>query len=73
MKGMLGFVILVLVIIGFLLLSPGKEYPPLPADKIHAGVAESSCMDCHGPGKSDALKKSHPPKFECDKCHKRKT
>jgi hypothetical protein len=27
---------------------------------------------CHGPGMQYEIKKTHPPKFECLKCHRRK-
>ena len=72
MKGIFGFILIGLVIVGFLLLFPGKEYPPLPNDDTHRAAVESACMTCHGPGKANALKQSHPPKFECGKCHKTK-
>jgi hypothetical protein len=66
------FVIFILVIVGVLLLFPGKKYPPMPDDQVHrAAKDEKACMECHGPGKKDAMKKSHPPKFECFKCHER--
>ncbi len=73
MKGKLSFIIFVVAVLGLLLFYTftGKEYPPIPSDDFHRGVtAEAGCMGCHGPGKKYAMKKTHPPKFECFKCHK---
>jgi hypothetical protein len=70
MKSAVGFVIFVAVVVGLLLLFPGKTYPPIPDDDFHKALGDnSSCMDCHGPGKKNELKKTHPPKFDCLKCH----
>ena len=44
----------------------------LPGDKVHSITEISECSTCHGPGKQYQLKPSHPPKFECFKCHKLK-
>jgi hypothetical protein len=71
MKNMLGFIIFALVVSGLLFLLSSKKYPPLPNDKVHTAIIkDSACFDCHGPGKQYQLKPSHPPKFECSKCHK---
>jgi len=73
MRSILGFIIFVLVIIGTLLFFSGKEYPRIPDDGFHAGVNDAAaCVACHGPGKQYKIKKKHPPKFECLKCHRRK-
>jgi hypothetical protein len=70
MKSVFGFVIFVAAVVGFLLLFPGKTYPPIPDDDFHKALGDnSSCMDCHGAGKKNELKKTHPPKFDCLKCH----
>ncbi len=73
MKGKWGFIIFVVAVVGILLVYTftGKEYPPIPRDGNHRGVSnEAACMECHGAGKKYAMKKAHPPKFECLKCHK---
>jgi len=71
-KGGLVFIIFVLFVIGFLFLLPGKQYAPLPDDYSHRESGDiTGCMNCHGRGKQNELKKAHPPKFECFKCHKR--
>ncbi len=73
MKNTLIFVAFVLVVLGMLFAISGKRVPPplIPDDVIHETVNDvSACMNCHGPGKSAAMKKAHPPKFECLKCHK---
>jgi hypothetical protein len=73
MKSFMGFVIFVVVIVVVLLMFPGKEYPRIPDDAFHRGITDvAACMDCHGPGRQYEIKKSHPPKFECLKCHRRK-
>ncbi len=49
-----------------------KRYPQVPGDDIHKVLEISNsaaCMECHGPGKKAAFKESHPPKFDCVKCH----
>lgn len=73
MKSTIGFVVFVLVVIGLLYSISGKRYPRIPDDVLHRDVQTDSgaaCMECHGPGKKSALKDTHPPKFECLKCHK---
>ena len=72
MKSILGFIIFALVVVGILIFFSGKEFGRIPQDGLHAGISDAAaCMDCHGPGKKNELKKAHPPKFECFKCHKR--
>jgi hypothetical protein len=73
MKGKLGFLVFVVAVVGLLLLYTftAEEFPRLPADSIHmTAMAPHACMECHGAGKKDAIKKTHPPKFDCPKCHK---
>ena len=71
MKSIVGFIVFVAVVVGLLLLFPGKTYPPIPDDQYHKVIRDNAaCEECHGPGKKDELKKDHPPKFECLKCHR---
>ncbi|MGD0283783.1 MAG: hypothetical protein ABSB95_15655 [Dissulfurispiraceae bacterium] len=73
MKSTIGFIIFVLVTVGLLFSISGKRYPRIPDDIIHRNVQLNStapCMECHGAGRNAALKETHPPKFECFKCHK---
>ncbi len=73
MKGKWGFIIFVAAVVGILLVYTftGKEYPAIPSDDLHRGVTDTAgCMGCHGQGKKYEMKKTHPPKFECFKCHK---
>jgi hypothetical protein len=73
MKGKMSFIIFVVAVVGLLLLYTftSEEFPRLPSDNIHrTAMAAEACMACHGPGKKDAIKKTHPPKFDCPKCHK---
>ncbi len=72
MKNTLIFVVFVLVVLGLLFTVSGKRVPPplIPDDGLHALNDVSACMNCHGPGKSAAMRKAHPPKYECFKCHK---
>jgi hypothetical protein len=66
------FIIFVMIVVGFLFLLPGKQYAPIPDDGLHKAAGDvAACMKCHGPGKKNELKKTHPPKYECFKCHKR--
>ena len=70
MKKSLGFIMFAFAVFGLLFLLSSKKYPPLPNDKVHAAITkDAACFDCHGPGKQYPLKPSHPPKFECFKCH----
>lgn len=73
MKNTLTFIAFVMIVLGLLFVVSGKRVPPpfIPVDALHEGVTDvSACLDCHGQGKSAAMKKVHPPKFECFKCHK---
>ncbi len=73
MKGKWGFLVFVAVVLGLLLVYTftGREYPLMPADDVHRDAKDvASCMKCHGAGKKYEMKKTHPPKFECFKCHK---
>ncbi len=81
MKNYFVFILFVLIIIGALYLLSGGDYSLVPADKDHAGITDYEvCMECHpmesagsnaagGPGKEISMTQSHPPKFECFKCH----
>jgi len=71
MKNTLGFVIFSLAVLGLLFSLSAEKYPPLPRDEVHATMTDTAvCFACHGPGKNFPQKPSHPPKFECLKCHK---
>jgi hypothetical protein len=66
------FAVFVVLVIGFLLSISSTKYSDIPDDADHAGITDAeACMKCHGPDKKDALKDTHPPKYECMKCHKR--
>jgi cytochrome c553 len=72
-KQTLVFIVLVLLILGFLYAVSGKRVPPplIPADSRHVEKSDAAvCMGCHGPGKEAPLKAKHPPKYECFKCHR---
>lgn len=73
MKNTLIFIVFVLLVLGLLHVISGKRIPPplIPENEIHESLNDSLiCMNCHGPDKDAALKKNHPPKRECFKCHK---
>lgn len=73
MKSALGFVILVILVLGALFLLPRRKWPPMPNDAAHcASITVADCRQCHAPGKVAPLKSSHPPKLHCFKCHKMK-
>ncbi len=75
MKNTLIFIAFVLIVLGLLYAVSGKRVPPplIPDDNLHIALNDASgCMDCHGPDKKASLRKAHPPKFECLKCHKAK-
>lgn len=68
-----------LAILGFLLDAPPETTKPLPHDQNHERFmamdkkeAEQHCESCHGPGKEAPLSPTHPPKYRCLFCHKRK-
>ncbi|MDA8078540.1 MAG: hypothetical protein M0Z79_06325 [Nitrospiraceae bacterium] len=72
MKNTVIFVVFMLVVVGFLYSISGKRYSQIPSDARHRVADEAAlCMECHGQGNPDALKKEHPPKYECFTCHKR--
>jgi hypothetical protein len=63
----------------FLLQAPPETTRPLPHDPDHERFmtmgkkeAEQFCESCHGPGKQKPLPATHPPKYRCLFCHKRK-
>ena len=73
MKSTIGFIIFVLMIVLVLHAISGNRYSQIPGDDIHKPLEVSNsaaCMACHGFGKKAALKETHPPKFDCFKCHK---
>ncbi|MBZ0157993.1 MAG: hypothetical protein K8I29_17490 [Alphaproteobacteria bacterium] len=73
MKSTAAFIIFVLAVLGLLFFLSGKRHPRVPNDAAHGAVALSdstACMECHWQGKRAPLKASHPPKYECQKCHK---
>lgn len=73
MKSSIIFIVFVLAVLGFLFAISGKKYPQMPADTDHIGVTDIAlCMECHGKGMQYAQRLTHPPKFECLKCHKQK-
>lgn len=73
MKSTLGFIVFVLVVVGLLFSISGKRYPQIPDDADHrAATNTTACMECHGPSQKHQMKTTHPPKYECFKCHKPK-
>jgi len=75
MKGTLIFLVFVLAVLGLLSIISGKRVPPpfVPQDSQHISLNDPrACLECHGPDKGAPLKKAHPPKRECLKCHKAK-
>jgi len=73
MKNTLIFIVFVLAVIGILSIFSGTRSPRIPEDDRHKGIVENkACLECHGPDKEAALKKTHPPKYECLLCHKTK-
>jgi len=73
MKNTIIFILFVLAVTGFLFSISGKKYPQMPADTDHSGVTDTAiCLGCHDAGKVYPRKETHPPKFECLKCHKQK-
>ena len=75
MKGTLIFLVFVLAVLAFLSIISGKRVPPpfIPQDSKHSVLNDPTvCLQCHGPDKAAPLKKTHPPKRECLRCHKAK-
>jgi hypothetical protein len=74
-----GFVIVGLAILFFLLNAPEETTAKLPQDDVHAEFhaiqskkeAEKSCTDCHSESGIAPLSENHPPKYRCLFCHKR--
>lgn len=75
--------ILFAVICGLIFLAlyfaPPETTHPLPHDQNHERFmtmkkkeAERFCEACHGQGREAALPPTHPPKYRCLFCHKRK-
>jgi hypothetical protein len=63
----------------FLLYAPPETTSPLPHDQNHERFmtmgkkeAEKFCESCHAHGKQAPLLETHPPKYRCLFCHKRK-
>ncbi len=68
------FAAVIIAVIGFLffLSSTARKPPLIPSDAIHKNLTGiRACAPCHGPGGSSPLKKEHPPKRHCFKCHKK--
>lgn len=73
MKSTLIFLVFVLAVLALLAVISGRRIPPspIPLDSRHIALNDPKvCLDCHGPDKEAPLKKTHPPKRECLKCHK---
>ncbi len=73
MKNWLLYLVFVAVVLAFFFSISGTRAPRIPLDGAHNGIqVEAVCRDCHAPGKEAPLKKEHPPKEMCFKCHTRK-
>jgi cytochrome c553 len=71
MKKNIMFLLTILGILLILFAVSRKEFPAVPDDPDHASSSDiRSCNECHGPEGKHAMKESHPPKYECFKCHK---
>jgi cytochrome c553 len=73
MKNTLIFLFFVLAVLALLSMISGRRVPPplIPQDSQHIVLNDPTvCLECHGPDKVAPLKKTHPPKRECLKCHK---
>lgn len=69
-KGVI-FIIFILAVLGILFSISDKKFPRIPDDDSHRAVTiPAECMKCHGTDAEHYKKSSHPPKFECFKCHK---
>jgi hypothetical protein len=67
------FVVFMITVLLLLLTISGKKFPPIPDDPDHLSVITiEACQECHNPDGKNPLMDSHPPKFECFKCHKPK-
>ncbi|MBI4697612.1 MAG: hypothetical protein HY758_01510 [Nitrospirae bacterium] len=73
MRKNIGLILVFIFIVLFLYTLSAKKVVPIPDDAVHFDMTdEKLCLDCHGEGKENPLKKSHPPKYQCLKCHKMK-
>ncbi len=66
------FAVGILAVVGvlYLLSATAKKPPFIPSDAPHiAAKTKQECQACHAEGKSNPLKKTHPPKDMCFKCH----
>jgi len=73
MKNTFIFLVFVLAVLALLSVISGRRIPPpfMPLDSHHIVLNDQEvCLDCHGSDKEAPLKKTHPPKKECLKCHK---
>jgi hypothetical protein len=71
MKKNIMFLFTILGILLILFAVSRKEFTPIPDDPDHTSISDiSSCNECHGPEGEHPMKESHPPKYECFKCHK---
>jgi len=49
---------------------PGtRAYPTAPPTTPHAVWMRQNCMACHGPGREQAIRTSHPERSNCLQCH----
>jgi hypothetical protein len=70
-RNVIGYVIFVAAVVGILYASSGRRFPQIPADGIHHNITDNAvCLSCHGPRGPNPMKLTHPPKFDCPKCHK---
>ncbi|WP_136808296.1 hypothetical protein [Desulfosediminicola flagellatus] len=75
----IGFAVIGIAIVAFLLNAPDETTSFLPKDEIHIAFhaieskkeAEKSCIDCHSETGVAPLPEKHPPKYRCLFCHKR--
>lgn len=71
MKYTIVFIVFVLTVVGLLFALSIKQYPRIPEDASHTRITDKAvCMECHGPDGEHAMQDSHPPKYECFKCHR---
>jgi hypothetical protein len=71
MKKNIIFLVLILLVPMLLYILSLETVIPIPLDENHLKITEEQvCFNCHGEGEEYALKKEHPPKYECFKCHK---
>ncbi len=71
MKKNILFLALILLVPIILYILSLETVVPIPPDDNHIGITEEKkCFDCHGEDEAHPLKKAHPPKYECFKCHK---